>query len=467
MQAASGGGITRFFMTMAIALCMSSHAFAAQGPGADTSFKPLIDRLESIVTLPLDEWRYHAEVAQPVDSSLDDKGWPVVKSREAWKTGPRVMRRRIEMPATLNGYSLRGARVRLDLSVDSSDFVMVTVFSNGAMVSRTDADTLQPIVLTENAQPGDTFLVAIRIQAGETDTRISASRLLITPPASRPDPGILREEILAAQPMVAAIPEGRAEHEAILEDASKSVDLNALDRGDQAAFDESLRKAQSKLQALTPWLKQFTIRADGNSHIDMAWLWPWTETVEVVRNTFRSTLDLMREYPDFKFTMSSARTYSWMEEKYPDLFKEIQQRVKEGRWEIVGGMWVEPDLNMPGGESLVRQILVGKRYFQQKFGVDVKIGWNPDSFGYNWQLPQIYKKSGIDTFVTQKLMWAHEFTVFPHKLFWWEAPDGSRLLTYFPHDYAMGIDPVQLGKDVSVWVPARFMERSRMRRMRR
>ena len=454
MRAATGEIIARFFVTIGIALFMPSHNRAAQGPGADTSFKPLIDRLESIVTLPLEEWRYHADVAHPEDSSLDDKEWPVVKTQEAWKTGPRVIRRRIEVPATLNGYSLRGARVRLDLSVDSNDFVVVTVFSNGAMVSRTDADTLQPIVLTENAQPGDTFLVAIRIQAGETNTRISGSRLLITPPASRPDPGILREEILAAQPIVAAFPEGRAEHEAILDDAANAVDLNALDHGEQAAFDESLRKAQSKLQALTPWLKQFKIRADGNSHIDMAWLWPWTETVEVVRNTFRSALDLMREYPDFKFTMSSARTYSWMEEKYPDLFKEIQERVKEGRWEIVGGMWVEPDLNMPGGESLVRQILVGKRYFQQKFGVDVKIGWNPDSFGYNWQLPQIYKKSGIDTFVTQKLMWAHEFTVFPHKLFWWEAPDGSRLLTYFPHDYAMGIDPVQLGKDVSVWVPS-------------
>jgi len=128
------------------------------------------------------------------------------------------------------------------------------------MVSRTDADTIQPIVLTENAQPGDTFLVAIRIQAGESNTKISASRLLITAPANRPNPGIFREEILAAQPMVAAFPDGRAEHEAILDAAVKSVDLNALDRGDQAAFDESLRKAQNKLQALTPWLKQFTIR---------------------------------------------------------------------------------------------------------------------------------------------------------------------------------------------------------------
>ena len=162
----------------------------------------------------------------------------------------------------------------------------------------------------------------------------------------------------------------------------------------------------------------------------------------------------MRDYPDFKFTMSSARTYEWMEEKYPDLFKQIEQRVREGRWEVVGGMWVEPDLNMPDGESLVRQILVGKRYFQQKFGVDVKIGWNPDSFGYSWQLPQIYKKSGMDYFVTQKLLWAHEFTSFPYKLFWWEAPDGSRLLTYFPHDYAGGIDAESLAKDLSVWMPS-------------
>ncbi len=186
----------------------------------------------------------------------------------------------------------------------------------------------------------------------------------------------------------------------------------------------------------------------------MAWLWPWTETVEVVRNTFQSVLDLMREYPDFKFTMSSARTYEWIEEKYPAMFREIEQRVKEGRWEVVGGMWVEPDLNMPAGESLVRQILVGKRYFQSKFGVDIKIGWNPDSFGYNWQLPQIYKKSGMDYFVTQKLIWAHEFTYFPYKMFWWEAPDGSRLLTYFPHDYAEGIEGSHIATDLAEWAPA-------------
>ena len=161
----------------------------------------------------------------------------------------------------------------------------------------------------------------------------------------------------------------------------------------------------------------------------------------------------MREYPDFKFTASTAQAYVWMEEKYPAIFSEIEQRVKEGRWEIVGGMWVEPDLNMPDGESLVRQILYGKRYFQQKFGVDVNIGWNPDSFGYNAQLPQIYKRSGIDYFVTQKLLWASEFTKFPYRLFWWQAPDGTRMMTYFPSNYAMPIDPVRIAEDSAVYGP--------------
>ena len=124
--------------------------------------------------------------------------------------------------------------------------------------------------------------------------------------------------------------------------------------------------------------------------------------------------------------------------------EEINSRIKEGRWEIVGGMWIEPDLNMPDGESLVRQLLIGKRYFKDLYGVDVRIGWNPDSFGYNWQLPQIYKKSGVDYFVTQKMTW-NETNKLPFKLFWWESPDGSKVLTYFPHDYANdNLNPVRL-----------------------
>src|SRR6185437_5570880 len=117
--------------------------------------------------------------------------------------------------------------------------------------------------------------------------------------------------------------------------------------------------------------------------------------------------------------------------------------------EVVGGMWVEPDLNLPSGESLVRQLLVGKRWYEKNYGVNVRVGWNPDSFGYNWQLPQIYKKSGVDYFVTQKMSW-NDTNKLPFKLFWWESPDGSKVLTYFPHNYVnTDLGPVRLSEDLA------------------
>src|SRR5579872_4214431 len=442
------------FTTSAVCQEASTTAFAAP-------FKPALDRLAALTTQPLPDWLFHEDVAHPEDPALDDSSWHTITANESrddnapnhWK-GVRVFRRWVTIPAQINGYSVRGSRAQLDLNFGSDAHMMITIFSNGSLVSRATDEQQQPILLAEDAQPGQKFLIAARVNAEQVDTALFRADLIIEPPPSRPDPSLIREEILSAVPLIAAYPDGKEQREQELSAAVQAINFSPLEHGDQSAFDNSLRASQEKLELLKPWMQQFTIRAVGNSHIDMAWLWPWTETVEVVRNTFRSVLDLMREYPDFKFTMSSARTYEWMEEKYPDLFKEIERRVKEGRWEIIGGMWVEPDLNMPDGESLVRQILVGKRYFQKNFGVDVKIGWNPDSFGYNWQLPQIYAKSGMGYFVTQKLLWAHEFTTFPYKLFWWQAPDGSRLLTYFPHDYAGGIDAEPLATDLSVWMPS-------------
>jgi alpha-mannosidase len=453
--------VNRWIVRAIFALITAASVFAQQPSSAQKTTDPYqltLDRLQSMTTLPLPDWRFHADVPHPEDPSLDDSAWETVKVGDRWSNGPRVMRRWIEIPEKIDGDAVTGTRVKLDISFDfmwnNKGPVMISVFSNGSLISRGDDDMQQPIPLTENAQPGQKFLIAVRIVAPEVETLFQHAQLTIEPAAGRPDPAMVRTEILAARPVIAAYEDGRAEREQQLDAAVKTIDFSPLDKNDQAAFDASLRQAQSQLQSLNPWLKQFTVRAVGNSHIDMAWLWPWTETVEVVRNTFQSVLDLMREYPDLKFTMSSARTYEWMQEKYPAMFEQIQQRVKEGRWEVVGGMWVEPDLNMPDGESLVRQILVGKRYFQKNFGVDIKIGWNPDSFGYNWQLPQIYKKSGIDYFVTSKLLWATDYTKFPYRLFWWEAPDGSRLLTYFPHEYANEFDPQQITKDLSFYAPS-------------
>ncbi|HTZ95560.1 MAG TPA: alpha-mannosidase [Terriglobales bacterium] len=419
--------------------------------------KAILDRLASLTTLPLPDWHFHSDVAHPEDPSIDDSGWEIMQAGTTW-TGPRVLRRWIEVPRRINGYAIQDARVKLDLNFDfpwnNKGPVTITVFSNGSLISRGDDDMQQPILLTQTAHGGQRFLVAVRVVSNYAASSFQRAQLLIEPPPGRPDPALIRTEFLAARPLIDAYSDGKAGREQTLDSAEKAIDFSLLDKGDEMGFDASLRKAQSQLDSLKPWMKQFTVRAIGNSHIDMAWLWPWTETVEVVRNTFQSVLDLMREYPDLKFTMSSARTYEWMQEKYPDLFRQIQERVKEGRWEVIGGMWVEPDLNMPAGESLVRQILVGKRYFQKNFGVDINIGWNPDSFGYNWQLPQIYKKSGIDYFVTSKLLWATDYTKFPYRLFWWEAPDGSRLLTYFPHEYANQFEAEQITKDLAFYAPS-------------
>ncbi len=351
-------------------------AFAAsQSSSAPDPYKSTLDRLEALTRQGETEWRFHADIPHPEDPGLNDTDWGKLTvnnvsgpggnnaNEEHWM-GTRVFRRWIQIPEKINGYATQGSKVSIDLRFGSPAGLKITVFSNGAILYRGSDDDILPMLLTENAQPGQKFLVAARVVAGDdVQSEFFHSELTIEPPHARPDPAFLRLEVLSARPIISAYEEGKTERQQQLDAALKAIDFAPLDRGDQAGFDASLKQAHSQLEALKPFLQRFNIRIVGNSHIDMAWLWPWTETVEVVRNTFQSVLDLMREYPDFKFTMSSARTYEWMQEKYPDLFQQIKKRVKEGRWEIIGGMWVEPDLNMPDGESLVRQILVGKRYF--------------------------------------------------------------------------------------------------------
>ena len=172
----------------------------------------------------------------------------------------------------------------------------------------------------------------------------------------------------------------------------------------------------------------------GNAHIDPVWLWQWQEGFHEVKASFRSALDRMKEYPDFTFVASSAAFYEWVEESDPAMFTEIQQRVKEGRWGIVGGWWVEPDCNIPSGESFVRHGLYAQRYFKEKFGVIARTGFNVDSFGHAGTLPQILKKSGLDYYAFLRPM-PHEKGL-PSRLFWWQSDDGSRVLAFrIPFEY--------------------------------
>ena len=172
--------------------------------------------------------------------------------------------------------------------------------------------------------------------------------------------------------------------------------------------------------------RQGVLHAIGNAHIDPVWLWRWNEGLEAIRATFRSALDRLEEFPDFVFTASSAAFFELLRRVDPGMLEEIRRRVREGRWEIAGGWWVEPDLNVPSGESLVRQALQGQLWFQEHLGVTARAGYNPDSFGHPRTLPQILKGAGLDFYVFLRPMPKEK--ELPENVFWWEGPDGSRVL---------------------------------------
>ncbi len=414
----------------------------------DSNTQAVVERLTELDQLPAEEWRFHAgDLAHGESAELDDSAWLMVKARSVAGQDAVWFRRWIEVPLSLHGYDLTGARIWFSFHADANGPMPEIVYFNERRVAL--GDDLEPIVLFDKARPGDKVLVAVKLLHTVDKKTFGGSELKIDFAENRPNPEDLRLEILSAALLVPSLSKNAPADTATLQKATGAVDLAALDAKDQAKFDASLKQAQATLEGLKPLLQQATMHLTGNSHIDAAWLWPWTETVDVVKRTFGTALQLMNEYPDYTYTQSAAQYNAWIADKYPQMNEEIKQRIKEGRWEIVGGMWVEPDLNMPDGEAQVRSILVGKRWFQKAYGVDVRIGWNPDSFGYTWQLPQIYKRSGIDYFVTQKTAW-NDTNQFPFKLFWWESPDGSKVLTYFPHDYANdNLNPVRLANDLA------------------
>lgn len=173
------------------------------------------------------------------------------------------------------------------------------------------------------------------------------------------------------------------------------------------------------------------ITAVGHAHIDTAWLWPLRETIRKCARSFTTALRYMEKYPEYKFVCSQPQQYAWMKEYYPSIYEDIKAAIKRGQWEAVGGMWIEADCNIPSGESLVRQFLHGKSYYEEEFGIEIKDLWLPDVFGYAAALPQILKKSGIDWFLTQKISWS-DTNKFPHHTFLWEGLDGTQVFTHFP-----------------------------------
>ncbi|MEH7097818.1 alpha-mannosidase [Neobacillus vireti] len=190
--------------------------------------------------------------------------------------------------------------------------------------------------------------------------------------------------------------------------------------------EESLTEAVQSI----PKSSDITIHTIGHTHIDVAWLWRLRNTREKSARSFSTVLHLMKQFPDYLFLQTQPQLYDYIKSDYPEIYAQIKERVAEGKWEAGGAMWLEADCNIPSGESLVRQILHGKNFFKEEFGVDCKYLWLPDVFGYSWALPQILKKSGIETMMTTKISW-NQYNRMPHDTFYWKGIDGTEILTHF------------------------------------
>ncbi|MET7638010.1 glycoside hydrolase family 38 C-terminal domain-containing protein [Streptomyces sp. NPDC005438] len=207
--------------------------------------------------------------------------------------------------------------------------------------------------------------------------------------------------------------------------------LDAVDLTDVVGSAPAAREQLAEVLSAPARASAHRISAVGHAHIDSAWLWPLRETVRKVARTASNVVNLMDEHPEFRFAMSQAQQLAWIKEHRPEVYARVKKKVAEGQFVPVGGMWVESDTNMVGGEAMARQFLYGKRFFLEEFGVETREVWLPDSFGYTAALPQLVRLSGSDWFLTQKISWS-QTNKFPHHTFWWEGIDGTRVFTHFP-----------------------------------
>ena len=190
---------------------------------------------------------------------------------------------------------------------------------------------------------------------------------------------------------------------------------------------------------------QATMYAVGNSHLDLAWLWPMAETRRKTARTFAQQLRLLQRYPEYRYIQSQPAAYEMCAEKYPGLYRRIREAAAEGRWIADGAMYVEPDTNMSSGEALIRQLIYGKAFYRKEFNVDSRVLWLPDTFGYSAVLPQILKKCGVDYLVTQKIFWSYnDADDFPYHYFRWRGMDGSAVTAFLPTSYTYRTDPEEV-----------------------
>ncbi len=402
--------------------------------------KPLVYRrrkpLASFCYLRLSD----SDSEPPVAPDIDDKDWPLIEPETYWGRwqSDYLLRTTFRVPTDWNS----AAPVALFLPLgEAGDFSHpeALVYVDGSAYAACDRHH-QEILLPDRWRDGEEHQLALHVWTGlggwpETEP---GSQLLMHPCALVQVDQSTRDFLAASRVAL-----GVAEH--LGEDRpAKGHLLTTLDQafkrldtrepfGDR--FYASVSSAHAALRAgvekAGPPL-DVDLCCTGHAHIDVAWLWTLGQTRRKVRRTFHTVLRLMEQFPEFHFTQSQPQLYDFVRQDDPDLFAAIQQRVEQGRWEPIGGMWVEADCNLSGPESLARQFLLGRAFFREQFGAEAEspVLWLPDVFGFDWALPQLIKQAGLDYFMTIKLGW-NQYNRLPYDSFWWQGLDGTKVLTHF------------------------------------
>jgi len=303
------------------------------------------------------------------------------------------------------------------------------IFVNGEMIQGLDVNHTF-IFLTDCAQGGEEFEIALNAYCDDWTFK-GKVQLSAKLKAYDADVNALYYDILIPWQTAHVYNHDNIDRVDIIKTLNDAVNMLEMCTPDREAFKESVKAASAFLhKALYGEESDVLVSAVGHTHIDVAWLWRLRQTRDKAGRSFATVINLMKEYPDYKFMSPQAQLYDYVKQDYPDLYENIKEKIKEGRWEAEGSMWVESDTNVISGESLVRQFLVGKRFFKQEFGVETKIMWLPDVFGYTAALPQIMKLADIDYFMTTKISWS-EYNRFPYDTFLWQGIDGSEILSHF------------------------------------
>jgi alpha-mannosidase len=413
-----------------------------------------IEKLRSLCQQSvLESWRFlpDPEGTYSVDTLPDGDTLSIAtlnaRHHIPWERGkqPLWLYQRWQWPKTVQGYEVQGYRAKLALRWWAN---LAELYVNGTLIQTGDIfDCFTRLPLSDSVIPGEPITVALRLLSpGHDEGALVRSHLLFeSPDANHPEPSFIADELAVLYRYLKQFAPDE------LEDFSQK--LAVIDWGsisDRPQFQASLQTLRQQLLPWSPWIKQRQISCVGHAHLDLAWLWPIADTWDAAERTFQSVLSLQKDFPELTYTHSSPALFDWVETHRPDLFQQIQEQVKQGRWAIDAGLWVEPELNTIGGESIVRQILYGQRYCREKFGKVSEVAWLPDTFGFNWQLPQLLTQGEIRCFATQKLRW-NDTNAFPHDWFWWEGLDGTRLRSLTLPLIGSDVEPIVMADYACLW----------------